>query len=140
MAVRDIRSQLQPTVVHSAAITSATTTNGSIIDNANFELGLMFVVQCSAYTNGTYNFTIEHGDDSGLSDATAVTSDMLIGTLDNLKTTALSGAGSVLKTIGLFSNKRYVRINVVSTASSGSGAWAFINITAVQSAELVKVV
>lgn len=115
MAVHDIRSDLQHSVGDIAIISTNTTTNGAIIDTADFENGLMFAVLISLFTDGVYDFTIEEGDDSGLSDAAAVSIDKLIGTLAALQLTAANVEGDVLKTIGLFSNKRFVRINTVST-------------------------
>jgi hypothetical protein len=116
MAVHDIRSDIQQNLAFLAAIGSDTTTNGFIFDTADFENGLMFAPFSTAYTDGTYDFTIEEGEDSGLSDATAVPTAKLIGSLADLQQTAVTAEGDVLKTIGVFSNKRYVRINVVSTS------------------------
>ena len=116
MAVKDIRSHAKSTLALIATVASDTTTNGFIIDTANFEIGLMFSVMAPSHTDGTYNFTIEHGEDSALSDAVALTSDFLIGTLAGLELTAATVAGGKLNTIGVFGNKRYVRINSVSTA------------------------
>lgn len=116
MAIHDIRSDIDQKLALNAGISSNTTTNGSIIDTANFDGGLMFGVMVQAYTDGTYNFTLEEGDDSGLSDAAAVPAESLIGSLADLELTAVTANGGNLLTIGIFSNKRYVRINAVSTS------------------------
>jgi hypothetical protein len=136
MAVKDIKSQLQANVAFVGNIATDTTTNGNILDNANFDMGLMFIVQSSSYTDGTYNFTIEEGDDAGLADASAVSGDQLIGNLADLEITGASAGGSVLNSIGVFSNKRYVRINIVSTATTSG---ADIEVIAMQAAEIVPV-
>lgn len=137
MAVKDIRSDLLPTVAFHADVTSDTTTAGIIIDTADFENGLMFAVSTFTYTDGTYDFTLEEGLDPSLSDAAAIASDKLIGTLADLQLTAATVAGDNSPTIGVFSNKRYVRINVVSTSTTtGSG----VNVDAIQSGENMPVV
>ena len=136
MSVKDIKSQLQSNLAMNATIATNTTTSGSIIDNANFDLGIMFVVQCSGYTDGTYKFTIEEGNEANLSDATVVPSNKLIGNLANLDITALSATGALLQSVGVFSNKRYLRINAVST---GVTTGATINAVVVQSGEVVPV-
>ena len=76
----------------------------------------MFAVAATAYTDGTYAFALEEGEDSGLSDAVAIPTAKLIGTLAGLTLAAATAETDILPTIGVFSNKRYVRINAVSTA------------------------
>ncbi len=134
MAVKDIKSQLQANLVFAGNITIDTTTNGAILDNANFDLGLMFIVHSGSYVDGTFNFTIEEGDDPGLADASVVSGDQLIGNLSDLEITATSSSGSILNSIGVFSNKRYVRMNIVST---GTTVGADIDIISMQGAEIV---
>jgi len=119
MAVKDIRSNVKQTLALLATITTDTTTAGSILDTADFELGLMFAVQISAYTDGTYTLLIEESDDSGMSGAVAVTGDKLIGSLPAVS--AVNAAGAALDTVGVISNLRYVRASLVSTATT-SGA------------------
>jgi hypothetical protein len=125
MPVNDIRSDLKQTLTQLAAITTNTTTAGSILDTAKFEKGLMLSVMASAYTDGTYNFTIEEGDNAALSDTSAVTSAQIIGTLAGLTLTAATAEEGELNTIGLFSVKRYIRISCVSTSAS-TGATIFV--------------
>lgn len=132
MAVKDIRSHAKSTLAFIANVASDTTTNGFILDTANFEIGLMFSVMAPAYTDGTYNFTIEHGEDAALADAEELTGDFLIGTLAGLELTAATVAGDKLNTIGVFGNKRYVRINAVST---GVTTGAQIEVLATEIAE-----
>lgn len=118
MAVKDIRSDILQDLALSAVIGTDTTTNGFIIDTASFELGLMFAPLVSVFTDGVYDFTLEEGLDPGLSDAVLIPSDKLIGTLADLQLTAVTAQGDPMPTIGVFSNKRYVRINVVSTGTT----------------------
>lgn len=122
MAVKDIRSNLQEQLAILAAVSTNTTTNGFIFDTANFELGLMFAVSLTAFTDGAYNFTLEESSDAGMSGAVAVTdADKLIGTLAGLALTAVTAEGDILPTVGVISTLRYVRLNVVSTGVT-SGA------------------
>lgn len=121
MAVKDIRSNVKQILALLATISTDTTTNGAIIDTADFELGLMFAVQISDYTDGTYTLLIEESDDSGMSGAVAVTGDKLIGSLPVLS--AATAQGGTLGTVGVISNLRFVRASLVS-ASTSTGAVA----------------
>jgi hypothetical protein len=117
MPVQDIRSDLKQTLAFLGIINSDTTTEGAILDTADWDLGVMFAVACTVYSAGTFNFVIEEGDDAALGDASDVTAAQLIGTLAALETTAATAEGATLLTVGVFSTKRYLRINVVSTSS-----------------------
>lgn len=136
MARFDIRSDLKQNLALSATIATDTTTAGAIIDTADYELGLMFAVMANNYTDGTYNFTLEHGLDPALSDAVPIPTDNIIGLLSDLALTAEDAAGDKLNTVGVFGNKRYVRINAVSTITTlGSDIVAVVT----QAAECVSV-
>jgi hypothetical protein len=121
MAVKDIRSDLKQTLALLATIASNTTTAGAIIDTANFELGLMFAVQLSAWTDGTYTLLLEESDADDMTGAVAITGDKLIGDLPVLSAATVEGA--VLPTVGVISNLRYVRASLVS-AGVTTGATA----------------
>jgi hypothetical protein len=95
-----------------ATIATNTTTAGEIIDTKGFE-SLSFLNRASDYTDGTYTPLIEDGEDSGLSDAAAVTDTFLIGTEANA---ALSADG--VSKIGYIGKKRYVRLSYVSTSTT----------------------
>ena len=130
MAVKDIRSDLKVSLALEANITTDTTTAGAIFDTAQYELGLMFAVAATGYTAGTYTLLIEESDDSGLSGSNVVSGDQLIGSLPAVSAITVDGADYA--TVGVISNKRFVRASIVSTSS---GAGAFINVTAIQKAE-----
>lgn len=121
MAVKDSRSYMLPELAFSAAISSDTTTNGAIIDTAKYELGLTFNVAAAAWTDGTYTFTLEESDDSGMSGAVDIDDSKLIGTEAGLTISAAETQGDILGSIGVFSNLRYVRLKVTST-STATGA------------------
>lgn len=86
---------------------STCTSGVTIIDTAGFE-SLTFV---SAVINTTA-YALSHGDDSGLSDAAAVTSDFYIGKVAYTAT----GMGKV----GYNGKKRYVQITVTNPATDAS--------------------
>lgn len=91
------------------AISTNTTTNGEIIDTALFE-GLEFLLIAGTITDGAYAVSLEEGDDSGLSDAAAVSAEETLGDADFADTDDDSS-----KRIGYIGKKRYVRLKVVST-------------------------
>jgi hypothetical protein len=113
-------------------IASNTTTVGAIIDTRDYDLGVYFAMFCSAYTDGTYTLKIEHGDDSGLSDAADVPADALVyGTLPAL--TALTAEGGRLAKEGVFGTKRFLRASIVSTLVTTG---ADLSVIMVKAAEL----
>lgn len=116
MSVKDIRSNLQQNVALTAAVTGNGTTNGAIIDTANFELGLMFNTFVNGFTDGSYTFTLEEDDVVGFGTATAIVDgdDRLIGTLAGLAVSAASASGAILNTLGVIGTKQFVSLNVVA--------------------------
>lgn len=119
MASHDFYHDCQVTsAFNSATISSDTTTNGVIVDTAGFE-ALTFSVQSGAITDGAYTVTMSHGDDSSLSDADAVPSDEVLGSI----AFALA-EDNTAKRIGYIGKKRYVRISIVSTSTTSGGVFA----------------
>lgn len=118
MPVRDIRSQLEPKLAFLAIINSDTTTNGSIIDTADYDGGVVFTLFCSVYGAGTYTPVLEESDDSGMSGANNVDDANLIGTEAGAAISAASTGGSVLKSIGCVGTKRYLRLKITSATST----------------------
>lgn len=136
MAIKDIRSNLLvlPSI---AVVTGNGTTNGTSIDTANNELGLMFAVGAFNYTDGTYNFVLEESDTGAFAgEETAVPVESLIGTLAGLALTAASITGVAQPTIGVFSNLRFVRLNTVAT---GVTTGADVITSVIQKAETMPV-
>jgi hypothetical protein len=89
------------------------TNNGQIIDTANYDLGLYFLLLLTAFTDGDHTLLIQEGDESDLSDATTVGAEKLIGDMPVLE--AVHANLGVIQAVGVHSTKRYVRANVVST-------------------------
>jgi hypothetical protein len=93
------------------AIGTNTTTPGEIIDTKTF-VSLEFLILSSALVSGDGIFTIilEHGDDSGLSDAAAVPVAEVLGAA------VFTGSDpNTAKRVGYIGKKRYVRLSIVST-------------------------
>lgn len=139
MAVRDNVTLNNVLLSTQAAISTDTTTVGTIIDTADFDGGVSFFIGASAYTDGTYKLLIQEGDDSGLSDAATVDSAKLIEVsgLDAVTTgvTAITAAGGKFFKVGIHSGKRYLRANIVSTVTTTG---ATISVIALVSPELLE--
>lgn len=121
MPVKDIRSNMLPKLCFLAIINSDTTTNGSIIDTADFDPGMSYNFFCTVYGAGTYVPVLEESDASDMSGATNVAAANIIGTLAGATITAANAAGATgqnLYSFGIFGTKRYVRLKVTSTSST----------------------
>ena len=137
MAVKDIRSNLSVRLaLASVAINTNTTTTGSAIDTSGHELGLMFAVDVSAYTTGTYTLSIQTADDSGFTVnlEEIVTGDVnFLEGADGAALSAVTAAGAKCLTVGAFGNRKYARIKIVSTSVVTTGAT--VSARVVQAAE-----
>ncbi len=124
----DIRSNLQTQMVFNAAISTNTTTAGTIMDTADYDGGMMISVAAQAWSDGTYVISLTESDDSAMSGAVAIADAKLIGTEAGITLTAATVAGALMGTIGFFSTLRYVQVSFVSTGTS-SGATIFATAT-----------
>ena len=115
MAVKDIRSNLKEIIAFSATISSATDTTGSIIDTADFELGLMFSMLTTTFAANVLTLSFEESDADDMAGATVISGDQLIGIPPVIS--AATVAGDTLQTVGIISNKRYVRPTINSTTT-----------------------
>lgn len=106
-------------------IGSSTTTAGAIIDCQKYDLGIYFAMMIYSRTDGTFTLKLEHGDNSGLSDAADVpAANRVYGTLPALA--ANIAAGAALAKEGVFGTKRYLRASIVSTGvTTGASAAVF---------------
>ena len=138
MAVRDNVTLNNILLSDQVAISSDTTTNGTIIDSAAVEGGLSFYIASTAYTDGTYKLLLQEGEASNLSDAATVPDEklILVTGLDAVNTgvTAVTADGAKYFKVGVFSNLRYVRANIVSTVTTSG---ATINVIALVSPEIL---
>lgn len=119
MAQKDLKnSVITKTAFNIQAISSDTTTNGVIIDTLGYE-SVTFILQSATLTDGAYLPLIADGDNSGLSDAAAVADTFLLGT-EAAAAFALADDNTT-KRIGYCGKKRYVRLSIVSSATSSGG-------------------
>lgn len=119
MGQRDAHNSVEQKVALAIqAITTDTTTAGAILDLANVE-AIEFLIAAGVLTDGAYAVLIEHGNDSGLSDAAAVADAQLLGT-ELLAGFALTDDNKVSR-IGYIGNKRFVRLSIVSSSTTTGG-------------------
>lgn len=98
-----------------ATIGSNTNTDTVTIDTAGFEQ-LEFIFQSGTVTDGTYNVSLRHADESSFSDAEAVSADETLGAFSF---TAADDNAS--KRVGYIGKKRYVQARLTSTGVSSGG-------------------
>lgn len=119
---RDLTSSVEPKVAFNIqAIASDTTTAGNIIDTKGFESVDISLIT-GTVTDGDYSLTIVAGDvvDSEsaptvISDAAAVASDNIIGTLPAFTDDADDDS---VKHVGVVTKKRWIQCSVVSLNTS----------------------
>lgn len=137
--INDLQFYTQTEQVFNAAIATNTTTYSAAIDTAEI-LACMFTFAATAYTDGTYAFTVEEADDV----AFTVNVNEILPADDKWQgakpgatpeLTAVTADGDILNKIGVFSTRRYIRLKIVSTATTTG---ATINANAVQSLEVCQ--
>lgn len=114
MAEYDLKSRVK--VSRALTLTDVTTaTNGDIIDMQGFQ-SVVFSVHGHGLAGGTFDATIFESDDSGMSGATAVPSDLIIGTLPSFDAAT---DDNTVQTFGSIGKKRYLRVTLTPTGPSG---------------------
>lgn len=142
MAVREMVTKSDVLLAHQGSIASNTTTNTTIIDTADYDVGISFYLSAPVYTDGTFKLTFQEGDDSGLSDATTVPAVKIVPISDSAQDAVNTGIteqtddGDRLVKAGIHSTKRYVRANIVST---GVTSGATVNLAVQRFAENIAV-
>lgn len=102
-----LKAHIKPIVaIAPAAIASAT--DGEIIDSMGFE-SMNFVISLGV-VGGATTLKLEHGDESDLSDAAAVTDFDIVGEVPAIATSDANGT----KWFSYIGKKRYVKLSVVS--------------------------
>ena len=127
MATKEITTNLRNEIaLNLQDITTNTTTVGNIFNMKDFDHGVNVTLFSGAHGGGggLFDVLIEHGDDSGLSDAAAVPDTQLIGQ-DPTSATAPEAqaqidAANEIKKIGIVSPKGFGRVSIVSTSVAGS--------------------
>jgi len=119
MASKDLKNDIfQCVALDFQTINSDTTTVGNIIDTQGYE-GLTFIFLSGTLTDGAYLPLIEDGDNDALGDAAVVTDTFLLGT-EAEAAFALADDNETTR-IGYVGKKRYVRVSLVSSATSSGG-------------------
>ena len=119
--VTDNRSPTADFLVFKHEISGAESHDGTIIDTAEFQNGVSFVPLADGLGEGEdYSFVINESDDSGMSGATAVSSDRIIESLSDLNKTADDAEGDFLAAVGIVNTLRFVRITGTSLNVSGT--------------------
>lgn len=116
----DIHTKLLGTpALNIQTISSDTTTSGNIIDTLGYQ-SVEFVLFSGTITTGVFTPVIYESDDSGMSGATAISSDYLLGSYADATFTTAAADDNACKQIGSVSKKRYQQLRVVTT-STGNG-------------------
>ena len=117
--MRDLHNNIYPKRAISpvAAGTDNTAMVSQIVDMQGFEaLELLINIGANTDADATFAVTMEHGDAANLSDAVAVPTAQLLGTL------ALAGFqfddDNEQRKIGYIGNKRYVRATITPTGNN----------------------
>ena len=114
MATRDgFSDKLVLEALASTVIGSSTTTVGNIIDTADYDMGVAFFVNVTAFTDGVFTIFLEESDDSGMAGSITVTDDKFIPDTGPVGIIAATTAG--FEGNGVFSTLRFIRFNIVST-------------------------
>lgn len=118
---KDLQSDIKViNALDTQAISTDTTTNGDVIDTQGYN-SIVFVLQAGTLTDGTYTPVIEEGDNSGLSDAAAVTDFHLLPSGTGQEAAAALDTSNTVSKLGVISNKRYLRLSVASTSTTSGG-------------------
>jgi len=118
MASKDLHNNLHfvPLIAPVAARTDNTAIVSAIIDTAGYEsVEFALVTGTNTDTNATFAVTVDEGDNSGLSDAVAVTNSKLIGTLAEGGFTFSDDIEC--RKLGYVGTKRYVRLTVTPSGN-----------------------
>lgn len=128
--------------LHIGAISTSTTTVGTIIDTKGYD-STTFEIIAGAITDGTYVPTISASDNSDMSSPTVIVAPYLIGTANIVEpvptfgaatdpigdaTFATSADAHKVARIGCLNKGRYVRLSLVSTSVTTGGTFGAIAI------------
>ena len=134
MPVFDLKSDIKVVQSDYVVVAANGTTDGAIIDTANFELGLVFALAIFARTDGAYELIIRESDDPTFASSNIVPAEKLIGQFAANSTVLADG--DQMPTVGVFSTKRYVRAVLQASAVT---LGATVGVIAIQEAELMPV-
>jgi len=130
MAKKDNLSTIKTVIALTPrAIATDTTTVGAIIDLRGYNSATITIAS-GVLTDGAYVPLLEHGDASDLSDAAAVADAYLLPSGTGQEAAidfALTDDATIVK-IGYVGSKRYIRLSIVSTATTTGGLFAAVAI------------
>lgn len=110
--------KIRPLFYPVAAVTNNTAFVSNIIDTLGFNsLTLCWVTGSIADVDVTFTVLVEHGDNSALSDNTAVSDAMLVGT--EAGAAPLFSNDNTACKIGYIGDKRYVRVTITPANNTG---------------------
>lgn len=132
MATQDLASNVKTVLAQLTSVDANGAAEGSTIDTAGYDLGVMFAIQCLAWIDGAHQLSLEESDNG--SDWTAVPAAKVIGSVDSVDDG--TAVGGTLGKIGVFSNLRYVRSVITSTGVTDG---ATLNVLCTLGAELMPV-
>lgn len=118
--MRDLHNNINPKrCISPVSVADTTAQVGEIIDKQGFN-SLEYLIATGTLSDADATFTVllEDGDDSGLSDAAAVTDANLIGT-EALASFLFSDDDSCFK-LGYIGNKRYTRLTITPAANASA--------------------
>jgi len=138
MAVKDNISDLSiRQAMEVGAIGANGTTNGEIIDTADFDLGIGFAINVTNFTDGVFTLQVEESETGAFGgEESVVPASKYVGQSIPSADAAVAAGESQAKG-GVFGTKRYVRASIVATSVTTG---ATVGVTAILSAELVPTV
>ena len=126
--MRDFTNNLHPIrAISPVSVADDTAEVGQIIDRQGYD-GLTFVIATGslADVDATFAILVEHGNDSGLSDAAAVADADLLGT------EALAGFqfddDDETRKIGYLGDRRYIRLTITPSANASAALFSAVAI------------
>lgn len=126
MIIRDIHNNTEDVrAISPVSVGDNTAEVSEIIDmQGNNSLEFIIATGSLAAAAATFAVLIEHGDDSGLSDAAAVTDDMLLGT--EAEASFDQADDDTTKRIGYIGDKRYVRMTITPTGNDAAALFGAV--------------
>jgi hypothetical protein len=128
--MRDLVTSIHPLrAISPQSVTDNTVLTSQIVDRQGYD-SLTFVVATGALADAdaTFAVSVEHGDQSNLSDATAAAAADLIGTA--AEASFAFADDDETRKIGYQGSKRYVRLKITPSNNSGAATMAAVAVLA----------
>ena len=118
----DLHNSVKQVVALDFENAAGASTVGNIIDTQGFE-SMEYIITSGTITTGTFTLLLEDGDDAGLSDAAAVSSELVLG---GAVTFLVTDDDTAFRQ-GTVSKKRYQRLTLVG-ASTPVGQFSAVGV------------